>query len=278
LDRNTRSAIPIAHFRRDLCKKSRPKVAEIRRFQLAADPVPTAMPLIPFKLKKANAPTRLADFDIQPSWEDLASRVHQLFNIPSEHVGVAFVDKDKDMVLLTNEQELVYFYKSLYQQSSQEIKFVVQDLQYLDSESFIVFLITFMTYRPLVRLAPYSSAMTTIASTWSMIPNKSDLSQSGKQSAAAKSVNYSSGSDHEFKLFCWVLNDSDRPFSVKVGKGETVDDLKKTLKREKEYTFSGIDSDALDVWKVGKSFNHVSMGGLIFSGSYPHLFLLPKST
>jgi hypothetical protein len=31
-----------------------------------------AMPLVPFKLKKANAPTRLAYFDPQPSWGDLA--------------------------------------------------------------------------------------------------------------------------------------------------------------------------------------------------------------
>ena len=92
------------------------------------------MPLVPFKLKKANTPVRLAHFDVQPSWGDLASKISSLFNIPLKDVGVAFFDKAKDVVTLTNEQDLQYFYKS-FDQSSEEIKFVVQDLQTPDGES-----------------------------------------------------------------------------------------------------------------------------------------------
>ena len=92
------------------------------------------MPLGPIKLKKANASARLVYFDAQPSWGDLASKIANLFNIPPKNIGVAFVDKAKNAVTLTNEQELQRFYKSL-DQSSEEIKFVVQDLQTPDGES-----------------------------------------------------------------------------------------------------------------------------------------------
>jgi len=92
------------------------------------------MPFIPFKFKKANAPTRLAHFDAQPTWGDLASKIVALFDIPRKDVGVAYVDKYKHAITLNNEQELEDFYKSL-DQSSEEIKFVVQDLRTPDGES-----------------------------------------------------------------------------------------------------------------------------------------------
>ena len=92
------------------------------------------MPFIPFKLKKANTPSRFAHFDEKPSWADLASKISQLFNIPTDRVGVAFIAKDKDPDILANEQDLQLFYKFL-DKSSQEIKFVVQDLQTPDRES-----------------------------------------------------------------------------------------------------------------------------------------------
>ena len=92
------------------------------------------MPSVPFKFKKANAPTRLADFDTQPSWEDLSSKIAKLFDIPLKDVGVAFVDKRNEAVTLNNEQDIQRFYKSL-DQSSEEIKFVVQDLQTPDGGS-----------------------------------------------------------------------------------------------------------------------------------------------
>jgi hypothetical protein len=99
----------------------------------------TAMPFIPFKFKKANAPTRLADFDTQPTWGDLASKIAKLFDIPLKDVGVAFVDKRNDAITLSNEQDLQRFYKWL-DPSSEEIKFVVQDLWTPDGQSAFSFI------------------------------------------------------------------------------------------------------------------------------------------
>jgi len=110
------------------------------------------MPFIPFKFKKTNAPTRLAEFDTQPSWEVLASKIAELFDIPLKDVGVYYVDKQKDAVTLNNAQDLQWFYNKL-DMSSEEIKFVVQDLRTPDAEA-------------------------TLASTWSMDSNLSVLSKS----------------------------------------------------------------------------------------------------
>jgi hypothetical protein len=93
------------------------------------------MPFGPVKLKKANAPTRLAHFDAQPSWGDLASKIADLYSMSPKNVSVNFVDQAKDVVVsLTNEQELQCFYEH-FDQSFGEIKFVVQDLQTPDRES-----------------------------------------------------------------------------------------------------------------------------------------------
>ncbi|KAF9172962.1 hypothetical protein BGX21_004248, partial [Mortierella sp. AD011] len=54
---------------------------------------------------------------------------------------------------------------------------------------------------------------------------------------------------NEIRLFCIVDKDSS-PFSVKVFKDDTVDDLKKKIKKEKPETFSGVDADALVLWHV----------------------------
>jgi len=97
------------------------------------------MPFIPFKLKNAKAPTRLAYFDTQPTWGDLASKIAKLFDIPLNDVGVAFVDKRKDAITLNDEEDLQGFYNSL-DQSSEEIKFVVQDLRTPDGESAFSFM------------------------------------------------------------------------------------------------------------------------------------------
>jgi PB1 domain len=97
-----------------------------------------AMPFVPFKFKKSNAPTRIAEFDAQPSWGDLASKIAQLFNIPLKDVGVTYFDKAQDAVTITNEQGLQHFYyymSSKLDQSSEENKFVVQDLRNPDGES-----------------------------------------------------------------------------------------------------------------------------------------------
>jgi len=56
-----------------------------------------------------------------------------LFDVPLDHVGVAFIDEDKNTISLTNEQELQGFYHSL-DHSPEVIKFIVQDLTAPDGE------------------------------------------------------------------------------------------------------------------------------------------------
>ena len=93
------------------------------------------MPRVRFKLKKPNARINLVSFDWQPSWEDLASSISELYNIPPDRIGVAFFNnKAKEPDILTDEQQFQRFYKSL-DPSEEPIKFVVQDLQTLDGES-----------------------------------------------------------------------------------------------------------------------------------------------
>jgi Crinkler effector protein N-terminal domain len=93
-----------------------------------------------------------------------------------------------------------------------------------------------------------------------MDSNLFDLSKHGKQSLVVRPINHSTiGSDDQFKLWCWILNKSDRHFSVKIGKGETVDDLKKMIKDQKKHALAGIDADTLDIWKVSASSWRVSM-------------------
>lgn len=90
---------------------------------------------MPLKLKKADAPTQLAVFDELPTWGVLAQKIRELLNIPLDReVRVAFFEEAKEPVILSNEQELQCFYKSL-DQSSEEIEFVVQDFQVPDGES-----------------------------------------------------------------------------------------------------------------------------------------------
>ena len=92
------------------------------------------MSLVRFKLKKADASTKLTSFDKKPSWGDLALKITQLFGVPQEYVGVAFIDEHKEPISLTNEQELQGFYGSL-DLSTQVIKLVVQDSRAPHSES-----------------------------------------------------------------------------------------------------------------------------------------------
>jgi hypothetical protein len=67
------------------------------------------------------------------------------------------------------------------------------------------------------------------------------------------------GSDDKFKLGCWILNKSDRYFSVEIGMSKDVEDLKKRIKKEMEHALAGIDAVTLDIWKVSVSSWRVSM-------------------
>jgi hypothetical protein len=110
----------------------------------------------------------------------------------------------------------------------------------------------------------------------SNIPNQS---QTGKPSVAVRPVNYSiTCSGNQFRLFCWILDWSNQPFSVKIGKRETVDELKEAIKKKKKPELDHLAADTLVVWKVGKSYGRASIGRSNVLESYPHPFLLRKST
>ena len=88
----------------------------------------------------------------------------------------------------------------------------------------------------------------------------SKLSKSGEQLAAVMAVNYSiTCSNDELRLFCWILGGSNA-FSVKIGKSEIVDELKKRIKKAGEPELDYLAADALSVWKVGKSYQRLSIG------------------
>ena len=80
---------------------------------------------IVFKLKTPNTASRPAFFDAQPNWEDLVSKIDNLFRIDKSNVGITFIDEAKNPILLKSEEDLQRFYTEY----SGDIKFFVQDLQ-----------------------------------------------------------------------------------------------------------------------------------------------------
>ena len=92
------------------------------------------MHLTQFSLKKANASTQLANFDRQPSWQDLVTQISPLFIISPDDVIVSYINKDREIITLHNEEQLQRFYKSLGP-SSETIKFVVQDIKVYSKRS-----------------------------------------------------------------------------------------------------------------------------------------------
>jgi hypothetical protein len=54
------------------------------------------------------------------------------------------------------------------------------------------------------------------------------------------------------RLFCWVQGDEAKQrFPISVASTETVGELRKAIKKEKENTFREVDADTLKLWKVG---------------------------
>jgi hypothetical protein len=92
------------------------------------------MTLVQFKFKKTNAPARLAHFDAQPSWGDLASKIAKLFDTPPKTLVSLSSTKPKTQSLSPTTKSF-RISTSHFNQSSEEIKFVVQDLQTPDRES-----------------------------------------------------------------------------------------------------------------------------------------------
>lgn len=64
-------------------------------------------------------------------------------------------------------------------------------------------------------------------------------------------VNYSTiSSDDELKLFCCVLDGHNRAFSVTICGTQTVDRLKKAIKKEIEPNLDHLAYHSINIWKV----------------------------
>ncbi|KAJ7161424.1 hypothetical protein C8R43DRAFT_881082 [Mycena crocata] len=79
-----------------------------------------------FKLTKRDGLTRRVVFQGPPTWPALSTKIHELFQIPIDKVGVSYIDSDMDEVTLSSEAELRDYYQAF--PSGEVIKFVVQDL------------------------------------------------------------------------------------------------------------------------------------------------------
>ncbi|KAF5376092.1 hypothetical protein D9615_007752 [Tricholomella constricta] len=176
------------------------------------------MPPVSFILKQADASTRLACFDGLPSWRDLAAKVKELFTITSDHeVRFTFLEEAKAPVIITNEQELQQFYKSL-DHSTEKIELVVQDFE-------------------------VPAVIQTMITSSSIDSN-------------------SNPSDDEFRLFCLIPGRSN-VFSVKIGKSETVDELKAKIKEKKKPELDYLAADTLSIWKLSPPIPSAEIGAML---------------
>lgn len=87
----------------------------------------TTMPPIYFKLTKLNGHTRKVTFQDLPSWPELAVKLHTLFDIPFDKVGVSYLDSDNDEITASSQEELQDYYQSLYRPGN-TIKLNVVDI------------------------------------------------------------------------------------------------------------------------------------------------------
>lgn len=85
------------------------------------------MPETQFKISQLNGQTRLVEFPDIPTWEALASKLEPLYAIPSEKVGVTYIDNDNDEITLSSNDELQNFYRRSHL-SDKVIKFKIFDL------------------------------------------------------------------------------------------------------------------------------------------------------
>jgi PB1 domain len=84
-----------------------------------------------FKLSMSDGLTRRISFPTCPSWNELATRIQALCNIPLGRLGVSYVDSDGDEVTLSSDEEWRDFYDSSPDnaiQGNQLIKFRVVEL------------------------------------------------------------------------------------------------------------------------------------------------------
>lgn len=69
------------------------------------------MPPIFFKLKY-NGLTRRVAFQELPNWLDLAAKLHTLYNLPLDKIGVTYIDSDNDEITVSSNEELQDFYQA----------------------------------------------------------------------------------------------------------------------------------------------------------------------
>ena len=80
-----------------------------------------------FKFTTPEGINRRLSFSEPPTWSLLASKLHTLYGISLDNVGVSYVDNDNDEITLSSDEELQDFYKTSHQ-ADQVIKFAVVDL------------------------------------------------------------------------------------------------------------------------------------------------------
>ena len=80
-----------------------------------------------FKFTTPEGVNRRLSFSETPTWSLLASKLHALYGISLDNVGVSYVDNDGDEITLSSDEELQDFYKMSHQ-AGQVIKFAVVDL------------------------------------------------------------------------------------------------------------------------------------------------------
>ena len=89
--------------------------------------------------------TRRVMFYKQPTWDELADKLQNLYSIPKDNVGVSYVDADGDEVTLSSQDELQDFYQLNLQavrgfgqsgDAMKAVRFTVHDLSIVrDSNS-----------------------------------------------------------------------------------------------------------------------------------------------
>jgi PB1 domain len=84
-----------------------------------------------FKFKMGNHTRRRYSYN--PSWDDLVSEIAPLFNVPSHHFSLSYLDHDKDAVTIDMDKELLRLYTNADENS--ELVFSVQDSRSLDSNN-----------------------------------------------------------------------------------------------------------------------------------------------
>ncbi|KAG2155568.1 hypothetical protein DEU56DRAFT_768054 [Suillus clintonianus] len=86
-----------------------------------------------FKISNPGGLTRRLVFLAHPTWAILSSKISATFGIPTDNVGVSYLDQDGDEVTLSSDEELQDYYSTLGGDKYNPIRLSVQDLSSLRS-------------------------------------------------------------------------------------------------------------------------------------------------